>query len=216
MVVVVIIGVMAALAVPSLRLATFDRHAYEDAGAISQLFRDARLRSVARGSAVLVTVSASGTTDRGTFKVYEAVGQDPNDPTHSFQMPVALCKAPQSPWNLAAQTAMFVEGLNLNGIPGTAEYDGDIETQLFTYVGQSGSTPAGQVQLTGGTAYICYTPLGRSYFNATTPNFTGLAPSTTVFEARVSRGLTSGLVGASVRSVIVEPNGMPRILTKTL
>ncbi|HEV3190578.1 MAG TPA: type II secretion system protein, partial [Polyangiaceae bacterium] len=37
MVVVIIIGIMAALAVPSMRLTTFDRHAYDDAGAIMQL-----------------------------------------------------------------------------------------------------------------------------------------------------------------------------------
>jgi type II secretory pathway pseudopilin PulG len=218
MVVVVIVGVVAALAVPSMRLATFDRHAYEDAGAIMQLFRDARLRSVARGSAVLVTLSANGTGDRGTFNVYEAVAQDPSDPNHGYQMPVPTCKAPTSPWSLPAtpqtpsQTTLFVEGLNLNGPP---ESDADIETQLFTYAAAAGSAvPAATAQ---SALYICYTPIGRSYLTTSSAiNFNGLQSSTSVIEARVSRGLTSGLTGASLRSVIVEPNGMPRILTTVL
>jgi hypothetical protein len=212
MVVVIVVGVIATLAVPSIRLATFDRHAYEDAGAIMQLFRDARLRSVARGSAVLVTISQNGATDRGTFTVYEAVAQDPNDPGH-FQMPVPTCKAPTSPWNLAAQTTMFIEKLDLNGNP---EADADIETQIFKYVGATGVNPAAQSQVAAGTtAYICYTPLGRSYFTTSTPiDFSGMQPTTTVFDIQVSRGLANHLVGATIRSVILEPNGMPRILTR--
>lgn len=213
MVVVVIVGVVAALAVPSMRLATFDRHAYEDAGAVMQLFRDARLRSVARGSAVLVTATAGGVGDRGTFNVYEAVAQDPNDPNHGYQMPVPTCKAPTSPWSLPpALTTLFVEGVNLNGPP---ESDADIETQLFTYGAATGSAvPAATSQ---SALYICYTPIGRSYVTTSSAiNFNGLQSSTSVIEARVSRGLTSGLSGASLRSVIVEPNGMPRILTKVL
>jgi prepilin-type N-terminal cleavage/methylation domain-containing protein len=213
MVVVIIVGLIAALAVPSMRIATYDRHAYEDAGAVTQLFRDARLRSVARGSAILVTMTANGTADRGTFNVYEAVAQDPADPSHAFQMPVPTCKAPTSPWSLPpAQTTLFVEGVDLKG---PQEVDADIETQIFTYSGAVGAAaPAATPQT---AMYICYTPIGRSFFTTATPiNFNGLPASTSVTEVRVSRGLSNGLIGATVRSVIVEPNGMPRILTKIL
>ena len=76
LIVVIIIGIIATLAVPSMRIGTFDRHAYQDAGAIMQLFREARLRAVARGGATLVTMTTNGTTDRGTFMLYEADAQN--------------------------------------------------------------------------------------------------------------------------------------------
>jgi prepilin-type N-terminal cleavage/methylation domain-containing protein len=207
MVVVIIVGVIAALAVPSMRLATFDRHAYQDAGAIMQLFREARLRSVARGAAVLVSMSASGTTDRGTFQLYEGVQQDPGG---GFTMPSPSCKNPLIPWNptAGAQGTLFVEGLNLNGPP---ENDADIETQLYTYdLGGTAATP-----LTT-TAYLCYTPGGRSYLTTTGGPVFGGAPTTTVIEARVLRGVSSGVTGGTSRSVLLAPNGMPRLFSKAL
>jgi Tfp pilus assembly protein FimT len=213
MVVVIIVGLLAALAVPSMRLATYDRHAYEDAGAIMQLFRAARMRSVARGSAVLVTLSSNGVTDRGTFNVYEAVAQDPNDPTGHFQMPVPTCKSPQSPWALPpANTSLLIDAVSLNGVP---EADADIETRLWTYTGAGNNSATSQQPA---AVNICYTPVGRSYLTQGPGalNFIGLQPSTTVLEVQVLRGASSGITGASIRSVIVEPNGMPRILTKLL
>src|SRR5260221_3229630 len=73
MVVIVIIGVVAALAVPTMAAARIDRHAYDDAGQIMQLFREARTRAVARGGAVLISMTFNGTSDRGTFAMYESV-----------------------------------------------------------------------------------------------------------------------------------------------
>ena len=214
MVVVVIIGLIAAIALPSMRLATYDRHAYQDAGAIMQLFREARMRSVARGSATLVSMYANGATDRGTFNLYEAVTQDPTDP--QAQIPVPTCKAPQSPWTLPPSTkSIFIDGVNLNGAP---EADGDIQTQIWTYGWTPGINGNATAPLTF-TLYVCYTPIGRSYMGAVDPpnlSFNGLSPSLTVVEARVTRGATSGNIGATARSVIVEPNGMPRIMTKIL
>lgn len=63
MVVVLIIGIVAALAIPSMTIVGSDRHAYDDAGSIMMLFRSARTRAVGRGSAVLVSMTANGTTD---------------------------------------------------------------------------------------------------------------------------------------------------------
>src|SRR5580692_12345519 len=54
MVVVMIIGVLAALAIPSMSLASYERDTYNDAGAIMQLFREARTRAVGRGAATLI------------------------------------------------------------------------------------------------------------------------------------------------------------------
>ncbi len=204
MVVVIIVGVVAALAVPSMRIATFDRHAYQDAGAIMQLFREARLRAVARGAAVMVSLSANGATQRGTFNVYEGVQADPSGNTTTTPYP--SCKNPITPWNPGATGTLFIDGLNLNGPP---EVDADIQTQLYTY--DIGAT-AGPI--TASTLYVCYTPLGRSYVSTSgSPVFSG-SPATTVIEARVTRGLTNGLTGAVTRSVLIAPNGMPRLFSK--
>jgi hypothetical protein len=211
MVVVIIVGVIAALAVPSMRLATFDRHAYQDAGAIMQLFREARLRSVARGAAVLVSMSTNGATDRGTFQLYEGVQQDPGG---GFTMPSPSCKNPPIAWNPGAQGTLFVDGLNLNGPP---ENDADIQTQLYAYEpGGGGVTPL--TPTPSNPAYVCYTPGGRSYLlesGGPTPIFAG-APTTTVLEARVLRGLSNGVTGGTSRSVLLAPNGMPRLFSKAL
>jgi prepilin-type N-terminal cleavage/methylation domain-containing protein len=206
MVVVIIVGVIVALALPSMRLATYDRHAYQDAGAIMQLFREARLRAVARGSAILVSMISDHDTDRGTFKVYEAVNPD----KQGNPVPFPSCKSPMT-WVLPPSTSMgFIDSVDLNGTP---EAEADIETEIYSY-----SPPAEQAQLTAVPVYVCYTPLGRSYFTTgQTIGFSGMQPSTTVLEVRVTRGTkTPQLQGASNRSVIIEPNGMPRILTKVL
>jgi Tfp pilus assembly protein FimT len=66
MVVIIIIGVVAALAVPTMAAARIDRNAYDDAGSIMQLLRSARTHAIARGGAVLVSMTFSA-ADRGTF-----------------------------------------------------------------------------------------------------------------------------------------------------
>jgi type II secretion system protein H len=225
LVVVIIIGIIATLAVPSMRIGTFDRHAYQDAGAVMQLFREARLRAVARGGATLVTMTTNSTTDRGTFMLYEADGQNATTGgTATYQTPVPSCKTPTL-WNTAANAAgswnntLLIDGVNLNG---SAENDADIETTLKVF----GVNVAGNLAGTSGSTFsqlaICFTPLGRSYllmvgqggFSITTPVFDGLAPNMNVVDAQVTRGATSGLTGATVRNVLVVPNGMPRMFSQ--
>ncbi len=214
MVVVVIIGLMAALAVPSMRIATFDRHAYDDAGEIVQLFRAARTRSVARGAAVLISMASSGQANRGTFMMYEAVaglagaGNAANK-TLVAAVPVSSCKAPTvwatlpvpgAPY--AGQTVRYVDGVNLNGTP---EVDADIETTITTY------SPA---QTAFNPGYVCYTPLGRAYASSPTANFT-TTPNVNPIQVLVQRFAAGGSTTGG-RSVIVLPNGTARIFSHVL
>jgi type II secretion system protein H len=207
MIVIVIIGLMAALAVPSMRLATFDRHAYDDAGSIMQLFRAARTRSIARGAAVLVAMTSSGTTDRGTFSMYEAVAGPAavvNGQLAAVSAtPVSACKAPTT-WpnplpaaGVLTQTARLVDGVNLNG---TTETDADIETTI-TFPPSTTNVP---------TEYVCYTPLGRSYASTTLNTFTtaNLSPIQVLVQRLAAGGSTTG-----GRSVILLPNGTARIFS---
>ena len=201
LVVIIIIGIVSALAVPSMLQSRIDRTAYDDAGQIMQFFREARTRAVARGGAVLIQMTMNGPADRGTFAMFESVGVNPDKAGGANRAPVSSCKAPTiwQPLNPAANPGIvYVDGLNLNG---TIETQADIETQLIIY------DPAGP-QANQQTAFICFTPLGRAYLTNAVPVFDGAVPSLAPLELRVTRA-----GGATVRSVLVPPNGMARVFS---
>jgi prepilin-type N-terminal cleavage/methylation domain-containing protein len=207
LVVVIIVGLVAALAIPSMGVGRWDRHAYDDAGAIMQLFREARTRAIARGGAVVVSMSANGTTDRGTFGVWEAVSANVGATGVANRTPIASCKTPTSWANIDAgkltttnPNVLLVDGVNLNS---TIEADADIETAAFYY---QDATTTKQFTAPG---YVCFTPLGRSYITFTGPPvFDGLLPALIPLEFRVTRA-----GGGNVRSVLVPPNGLARVFS---
>jgi prepilin-type N-terminal cleavage/methylation domain-containing protein len=224
MVVVVIIGIIMALAIPTMSVLGFDRHAYDDAGSVMMLFRSARTRAVARGTSVLISMTASGASDRGTFMMYEAVSPNIGN-SGSANTPISTCKTPTiwlplptsgnpSAHQAAAATnsqgytngVNLVDGVNLNlaGIETAA----NIQTALWVYPSPTTSTGT---QFNAG--YICYTPLGHTYFTYGTgavPTFDGILPTISPIEARVTWSN-----GGTVRSVLVPPNGMARVFSHT-
>ncbi len=208
MVVIMIIGIVAALAVPTMAAARIDRNVYDDAGQIMQLFREARTRAVARGGAVLISMTANGQADRGTFLMYESVTTNPGGVGGGARSPVASCKTPTVWGALTAATPgiVLVDGLNLNGAMGTVEQQADIETQLNVY------TP-GAPTLNVPSAFICFTPLGRTYYTTVSPPvFDGTLPIVTPLEFRVARMSGTSTVG-TIRSVLLPPNGMARVFS---
>jgi len=204
MVVIVIIGVLAVAAAPSMRLTSFERHAYNDAGSIMQLFRSAHGRAVAYSVPVLVVMSANGTADRGTFTTYVA-----KSPVTSGT--VVSCKMPMTWAPVAANTNLTaVDAVSLNNVAGTAEVDSNIQTTLSYYDGVGTHTGF------TGFGYMCFTPLGRSYMSvapAAAPWYEGMLPNLFPLEAKVQRVGAGG--GAISRSVMVLPNGTARILSHT-
>jgi prepilin-type N-terminal cleavage/methylation domain-containing protein len=204
MVVVIIIGIVAALAVPTMAAARIDRNAYDDAGQIMQMFREARTRAVARGGAVLIAMTFNGATDRGTFSMWESVTANPGGAGGTNAAPVATCKTPTvwAPLAAANNGILYVDGLNLNG---TIENDADIETQLNVY-GAAANT------LNVPLAYLCFSPLGRTYYNALVPIFDGALPILTPLEFRVAR-MSGGVPVGTIRSVLLPPNGMARVFS---
>jgi prepilin-type N-terminal cleavage/methylation domain-containing protein len=212
MVTVIIIGILAVMAIPSMALTSFDRDTYNDAGAIMQVFRRARTRAIARGSAVVVQMVTTGNFTRGGFFTYEAVGLNPGTTTVT-QTPVASCKYP-TVWPTASMTpidSFFIE-TNANSTGTLA----GVMAQPFAYTAASNTGTA----FTEG--YVCYTPLGRSYININptvsgapslsttgTPVFTGLS-SVSALEVRVTR-----TDGATIRSVLIPNNGMARVFSHT-
>jgi prepilin-type N-terminal cleavage/methylation domain-containing protein len=203
MVVVIIIGIVAMLAVPSMSTARIDRNAYDDSGAIMQLLRSARTHAVARGGAVLITMTFNGAADRGTFSMYESVSTNPGTGGGLARTPVSSCKTSAwAPINAANLNIVLVDGLNLNG---TIENDADIETSLYVY------NTTGGITSNVSSAYLCFTPLGRTYFSTALP-FNGAMPMLTPLEFRVQRMVGGQPVG-TIRSVLVPPNGMARIFS---
>jgi prepilin-type N-terminal cleavage/methylation domain-containing protein len=213
LVVVVIIGIVAALAIPTMSTARFDRQAYYDAGSMMSLFRSARTLAVARNTAVVVSMSANGASDRGTFMMWEAVSVDPTGGGLGGGLPrspVSSCKTPTVWLPLTAQNlgVLLVDGVDLNhgGATGTLETDADIETALYVYPSITNNQP---VNITQG--YICYSPSGRSFVQAgagAQPIFDGLLPTVGSIELRVTRA-----GGGNVRSVLLPPNGMARLFS---
>ncbi len=204
MVVIIIIGIVAALAVPTMAAGRTDRHAYDDAGQIMQFFREARTRAVARGGAILIQMTFNGPTDRGTFNMYESVAANPGAAGGANRTPVASCKTPTVWTNLGNVNAVIlVDALNLNG---SVEQEADIETDFVTYSPVSGTTDS----VPGG--YLCFTPLGRTYFNQVTPVFDGTLPTLSPLEFRVMR-MSGGAALGTIRSVLLPPNGMARVFS---
>ena len=212
MVVVVIIGILAVIAVPSMSLASFDRDAYSDAGAIMQVFRSARTRAIARGSAVVVQMVTNATYPRGAVFTYEAVAPNPNSAAGT-QTPIANCKYPTA-WPIGVLHA--IDGYAISSTAGSTDVLAGITAQPIVYT--TGSVTGSNFT----EGYVCYTPLGRSYVTIS-PTVTGAPPlatsglpvfsglsSVSAIEIKVTR-----TDGATVRSVLIPNNGMARLFSHT-
>jgi prepilin-type N-terminal cleavage/methylation domain-containing protein len=206
MVVIIIIGVVAVLAVPTMGAARIDRHAYDDAGQIMQVLRSARTHAIARGGAVLVSIVANGKTNRGAFQVYEAVGNNPGAVAGLARAPVGTCKMPMKWVPIAGNPQVVnIDGLDLNG---NTEVQFDIETSLIPYTSGGAQAPVTQ-------AFLCFTPLGRVYFVAgNNPVFDGMQSMLSSLEFRVAR-MSGGAPLGTIRSVVLPPNGMARVFSHT-
>jgi prepilin-type N-terminal cleavage/methylation domain-containing protein len=200
MVVVIIIGVLAVLAIPAMGDARFNRHAYDDAGYIMQLFRKARARAIGRGSAELVTMQTGGAAGNGMYSLYEAVQANPLSAgtTQAFT-PITTCMPPTiwppaPPGAQGGATVVFLDGVNLNGV---------VETQASIT-----SKIVDQTNTAQSVASLCFTPLGRTYFStANPPTFVTGTPFQGALTVSVTRG-----VGIT-RNVVVPPSGAARIIS---
>ena len=213
--VVMIVSIMAALAIPLMGKARLDRHVYDDAGYILQGLRTARTRAVSRGAATMVRLTANGTTNRGRIEMYEAVTQNivapaaPGGPSTitndaNNRTPFGSCTA--AVWTGATVAALgnvatggnalFVDGYDMNN---AIEATANIQTQLSSVTSSGAVTP--------NTVSICFSPLGRTYVDDTStldPVFLG-KPSLIALRIKVSRG--EGIE----RRVVVPPSGMARM-----
>lgn len=214
MVVVLLISILAILAIPSFTTTNYDRIAFNDTGYLTNVFRAARTRALARGAATVIHFSSSqGASQRGRFEIWEAVTADvPTGGTAStdFRTPVGSCKSPTT-WVLPSITVpantptnthanAFIDALDMNGAI-------EAQAQVFTKV----LDPNGNAVT---DAFLCFTPLGRIYYS-TTATFDSATPMNGVLQIKVyvfDAAQTSQTRGI-VRTVVVPSSGMARFIS---
>lgn len=140
-VVVALITVFAGLAVPSVVRQLRDRRVAEAARQVSTLYRQARLRAMGRGSAVLVRF------DSGSFQVLEARMGSRN--LACTQMPFSSCLG--NDWLEAAQVAQ---------VGGWSQGEGELSSISVT-LANNADTAVGELEL-------CFTPMGSAFAREST------------------------------------------------
>jgi type II secretory pathway pseudopilin PulG len=214
MIVVILVGILAVMAIPQMTTASVDRRAYDDSILVGELFREARTRAMGRGAAEMVMITSNGTADRGTFLLWEgqmlAAGILPTG------SPMANCGWP-TVWppagtpcgtTVAGQTAVCIDGVNLNGSIETID---NIQTTL------NAPAPGGNFAVMNAAA-ICFTPLGRTYFSAgPLPIF--ISGSPLIGELQISLqhtypGDPSNTFVGITRTIVVPNSGNTRIISK--
>jgi len=189
MVVVIIIAALAVVAIPQITRRMKDRRTQQAAHEISILYRNARMRAVGRGTAVLVRYAAA---NQGSVQVRERV------------MGVGSGTCPSLPVASCTQAALWDATDSLE--VGTFDpqnlglYDGVTITADATAAG--GSAPAAFME-------ICFTPLGRAFVRYTpTGTWTGLGG---VPVLSVTRRAPNNQAIGLIRTVMFLPNGMARL-----
>ena len=190
--VVVIIGLLAAIAIPSVTKQMRDRRSNQAAQTIANLYRGARMRAMGRGSAVLVRYQKDSTSSpAGAFEVWEAIAGGSGA---CAPVPRKGCQAFPAPGGQPPATQQLIEEFN----PGIrSEYDGlDIAMQPTTGTNELPFLD------------VCFTPLGATY-TRTLNQAAVLDRMTGIHTAQVTR---SGVLGR--RDVLILPGGSARVKGK--
>ena len=215
MVVVILVGILAVMAIPQMTYASVEKRSYNDAITVAELFREARTRAMGRGSAEMVQMTTNGAADRGTFLLWEAQsvlapGPPPGGGILPIGSPMSTCGWPTiwppvgTPCSGAAgQSAACIDGVNLNG---SIEAIDGIQTTI--------ASPALLNQ-----ASICFTPLGRTYFFSGLANPVFISGSTMVGEVQIALKHTypgdgSGAFVGITRTIVVPNSGATRIFSR--
>jgi len=192
-VVIVIIAVMAALGMPALARELRDRRVRQVAEEVATLYRDARLRAVGRGAAVLVTYSKAARA----FAVREAVR---GGPASCARLPSPSCT--ETLWASPATTVGGSQELSSYGLDATGTEVTGLKVQV--------DAPDASAEDISGLA-VCFTPMGRAFVNYS-GDTSALAPMTGVSLARIYRTVPGGTTAIGLeRRVVILPNGQARL-----
>ena len=188
MVVVILIGVLAALGIPSIATQLRDRRTNQAAHEVALLYRQARSLAMGRGSAVLVRFDGAA---NGRIEVRESMDPDPN---HCLTLPATSCSAAN--WNAASPLNRLVASFDVTAA------DGPYQRVKLAFFQASGTSAGNAVE-------VCFSPLGRPYRRFA---FTGaFVPMTEVPYLEVNRVDAANQVEGITRTVLVLPNGTSRL-----
>ncbi len=192
-VVVLIIGITAAMATPTLTKQVKERRARDTAQQIALLYSGARMRALGRGSAVMVRYNKTA----GTFTVLE-----------SIEGATIASAAPGETETCAQRPGLGCMTNNWNDVdPGAAPINTTATTRQVTQL-----TP--MTELTVAVHYeaadpsvldVCFSPLGRGFSAVAAGAMTPMIKVATVDVRRTTGG--QGIT----RTVAILPNGMARL-----
>lgn len=181
---ILIITVFAALAIPSAVVQMRDRRVQESARRIALMFRQARLRALGRGAAILVRF------DGTAFTVHEARLGTLAPDANCADLPVSSCL--NTLWGSTAQRI----------VDGHAEATSGDMSNVSLRVVDSANTAVAKLE-------VCFTPMGRAFVREDNNDATAFAPLDETYEAVVSRpGMTR------TRRVVLMPNGTARLASQ--
>lgn len=182
MVVVLIITISAAIAMPGIANRMKSNRTKVAADAIATLYRNARMRAMGRGSAILVTYNGTS----GRFAVREAIRGANSADAGCAQLPETSCLEPNR-WNAAPVRSQEIDSANFMA--------GDFVTQRSATDG----TALGVQNLD-----VCFSPAGRSFSRSVAAAPLDVMTAPVRFEIWRDDG-----VGFR-RAVVVSPTGMAR------
>ena len=187
MVVVVIIAILAAIAVPLFVERIRENAVNRSVAGMADVFRGARTRAIGRGAAIMVTVQ-----DNGSITVLEGVKSmavaAASQTAGCGNLPTRGCTT--NDWGNIGAGAVIGTARSVGGMAASTDYTTTV------MLGDTGQTPLN----------ICFSPGGRTFVNVTgvwTP--ANWVPLTNVVTLAVAS--PSG----RTRNVVVLPNGIARI-----
>ncbi len=187
MVVVILIGVLAALGIPSIATQLRDRRTNQAAHEVALLYRQARSLAMGRGAAVLVRFDGSA---RGRIEVRESMDADP---AHCLSLPATSCSAAN--WNAASPLNRLVASFDVNT-------NGAYQNVKLAFFQSDGASAGNAVE-------VCFSPLGRPFRRYA---FAGaFLPMAEVPYLQVNRVDAANNVEGLTRTVLVLPNGTSRL-----
>jgi type II secretory pathway pseudopilin PulG len=184
--VVLIITVFAAVALPTAVTQLRDRRVQEAARRFGMVYREARMRALGRGSAVLVRIVG------GTMTVFEAqVGVAIAGNAGCATLPVSSCL--NTDWNVLTARRV-VDGFS---VAGSGEFS---NLTIAMSDSQDNAVP---------NLDICFTPMGRAFERRSVVSGDPFAPIANAYVATLSRP-----GGTRARQVVLMPNGSARMFTQ--
>jgi prepilin-type N-terminal cleavage/methylation domain-containing protein len=182
-VVILIITVFAGLSIPTIVNQMRDRRVQQAAREIALMYRQARLRAIGRGSAVLVRFNGTSYTVREARLGASAPSAQCGD------LPASSCL--NTRWDSVPAESRLVDGY-------AAATSGETANTVFGISDSAGATVS--------ALEVCFTPMGRAFSRPAVIDTVTFAPMDQAYLASVSRpGLTR------TRRVVLMPNGTARL-----